>query len=108
MTAARRGHGVPCPDCGGGLTVHLEVGVELRLTSDGEDFTLGALHTHVPRIRDRALRQYGDGQRLELDEEGVVVMCRSCDYIGTLTSTGRLETEADRRATHATRVGRSK
>lgn len=96
--------GVPCPDCGGGLTAHCEIGIELRLTRDHQNrFSLGAVHTHVPHIRDRALRQYGDGSHLQLDEEGIVVMCRSCEFIGTLTDKG-VETEEDRRDTHAQRA----
>ena len=101
---AGTGPGVGCPRCGGGLTAHLEVGIELRLIrAPAEDlsmtrYSLGAVHTHVPEIRDRALRQFGDGRLLYLDEDGIVVMCRnaSCTFVGTLTKDG-VEDEDNRR-----------
>lgn len=103
MAQSQRGGGVPCPKCGGALTAHLEVGIEFRLTrasqpEPGYAYGLGAVHTHVPRIRERALRQFGDGTYLELGDDGIVVMCRSgsCNFVGTLTTEG-IESEDDRR-----------
>lgn len=97
---------VPCPECGLPLDALLSTHVGVRLTSvkDGS-YGLGAVSTSRSVLRRHLLREHGNGARLELDEEGVVVVCRDqeCDYIGTLTVDG-LETEEDRRAERSERA----
>lgn len=97
--------GVPCPECRLPLDALLDthVGVRLRRLKDGS-YGLGAVSTYPSVLRHHLLREHGDGRRLELDEEGIVVVCSSqeCEYIGTLTGDG-LESEEDRRAERAQR-----
>lgn len=85
------------------LNALLDTHVDVRLTrlEDGS-YGLGAVSTYPSVLRHHLLREHGDGRRLELDEEGIVVECpsRECEYIGTLTADG-LETEEDRRAERA-------
>jgi hypothetical protein len=98
--------GVPCPECRMPLNALLDTHVGVRLTRLKDGFYgLGAVSTYPSVLRHHLLHEHGDGRRLELDEEGIVVVCPSqeCEYIGTLTVDG-LETEEDRRAERAERA----
>lgn len=93
-------HSVPCPECGAPLDALLSTHVGVRLTclKDGS-YGLGGGGTRPSVLRRHLLREHGNGSRLEFDEDGIVVVCRSqgCDYMGTLKAEG-LVTEEDLRA----------